>query len=158
MADGLPLWNFRMWCGVVGWCAVTNPVGRYRKRSWTGSCVTACGHRPRVSPRAGDSWCWTTRPMSPGSAMSYWDIDTGFTSLLMLLTAVDAGLGACFFVVGPRFTNEPYGLAISKQHPDFVRFVNAVLEQLRSDRQWAASYARWVGTPVPAPPPARYQG
>jgi nitroreductase len=27
----------------------------------------------------------------------YWDIDTGFASLLVLLTAVDAGLGACFF-------------------------------------------------------------
>jgi nitroreductase len=27
----------------------------------------------------------------------YWDIDTGFAALLMLLTAVDAGLGACFF-------------------------------------------------------------
>ena len=27
----------------------------------------------------------------------YWDIDAGFASLLMLLTAVDAGLGACFF-------------------------------------------------------------
>jgi nitroreductase len=27
----------------------------------------------------------------------YWDIDTGMASLLMLLTAVDAGLGACFF-------------------------------------------------------------
>jgi len=27
----------------------------------------------------------------------YWDIDTGMASLLVLLTAVDAGLGACFF-------------------------------------------------------------
>jgi nitroreductase len=27
----------------------------------------------------------------------YWDIDTGFATLLMLLTAVDRGLGACFF-------------------------------------------------------------
>ena len=27
----------------------------------------------------------------------YWDIDTGFAAMLMLLTAVDAGLGACFF-------------------------------------------------------------
>jgi polar amino acid transport system substrate-binding protein len=60
-------------------------------------------------------------------------------------------------IVGPRFTNEPYGLAISKQHPDLVRFVNAVLERLRGNGQWAASYARWVGTPVPAPPPARYK-
>ena len=27
----------------------------------------------------------------------YWDIDAGFAALLMLLSAVDAGLGACFF-------------------------------------------------------------
>jgi nitroreductase len=27
----------------------------------------------------------------------YWDIDAGFASLLVLLTAVDEGLGACFF-------------------------------------------------------------
>jgi len=59
-------------------------------------------------------------------------------------------------LIGPRLTDEPYGLAISKQHPDFVAFVNAVLQQLRTDGQWAASYARWVGTPVPAPPPAQY--
>ena len=32
---------------------------------------------------------WWTAP--------YWDIDTGFASLLMMLTAVDEGLGACFF-------------------------------------------------------------
>ncbi len=31
----------------------------------------------------------------------YWDIDTGFATLLMLLTAVDEGLGACFFGI-PR--------------------------------------------------------
>ena len=31
----------------------------------------------------------------------YWDIDAGFASLLMLLTAVDEGLGACFFGVPP---------------------------------------------------------
>jgi polar amino acid transport system substrate-binding protein len=60
-------------------------------------------------------------------------------------------------IVGPRFTSEPYGLAISQQHPDFVRFVNAVLQQLRTDGQWAASYTHWVGTPVPAPPPAHYK-
>jgi polar amino acid transport system substrate-binding protein len=60
-------------------------------------------------------------------------------------------------IVGPVFTSEPYGLAISKQHPDFVRFVNAVLQQMRTDGQWAASYAHWVGTPVPAPPPAQYK-
>jgi nitroreductase len=32
----------------------------------------------------------------------YWDIDTGFASLLMLLTAVDLGLGALFFGIFPE--------------------------------------------------------
>jgi nitroreductase len=33
----------------------------------------------------------------------YWDIDTGMAALLMLLTAVDEGLGACFFGIHPEF-------------------------------------------------------
>jgi nitroreductase len=43
----------------------------------------------------------------------YWDIDTGFASLLMLLGAVDAGLGACFFGIPPdRFAayREAFGV------------------------------------------------
>lgn len=32
----------------------------------------------------------------------YWDIDAGMASLLMLLTAVDEGLGACFFGIPPE--------------------------------------------------------
>jgi nitroreductase len=31
----------------------------------------------------------------------YWDIDTGMATLLMLLTAVDEGLSACFFGIQP---------------------------------------------------------
>jgi polar amino acid transport system substrate-binding protein len=61
-------------------------------------------------------------------------------------------------LVGPPLTDEPYGLAISKQHTDFVRFVNAVLQQLRTNGRWAASYLKWIGTPVPAPPAAHYAG
>jgi polar amino acid transport system substrate-binding protein len=60
-------------------------------------------------------------------------------------------------IVGPAFEDEPYGLAISNQHPDFVRFVNAVLAQMRADGQWADSYRHWVGGTVPAPPRAQYQ-
>jgi hypothetical protein len=31
----------------------------------------------------------------------YWDVDTGMATLLMLLTAVDEGLAACFFGIQP---------------------------------------------------------
>ena len=59
-------------------------------------------------------------------------------------------------IVGPPLASQPYGLAISKQHPEFERFVNAVLAQEVADGDWAASYAHWVGTPVPRPPIAQY--
>ncbi len=34
----------------------------------------------------------------------YWHIDAGFAALMMLLTAVDEGLGACFFGIPPERT------------------------------------------------------
>jgi nitroreductase len=43
---------------------------------------------------------WTDRDESRWP-VPYWHIDTGFASLLLLLSAVDAGLGACFFGVPP---------------------------------------------------------
>jgi nitroreductase len=59
----------------------------------------------------------------------YWDIDTGFAALLMLLTAVDSGLGALFFGIfkvdafrsafGVPDTHMPIGaLAIGWPRPD----------------------------------------
>ncbi|MGN6301362.1 MAG: nitroreductase family protein [Angustibacter sp.] len=41
---------------------------------------------------------WTDRDEARWP-VPYWDVDTGMAALLMLLTAVDAGLGACFFGV-----------------------------------------------------------
>ncbi len=35
-------------------------------------------------------------------AVPYWDIDTGMAALMILLTAVDQGLGACFFGAPPE--------------------------------------------------------
>ena len=44
---------------------------------------------------------WTDRSESHWPA-PYWDIDTGMAAMLMLLTAVDAGLGALFFGIPPE--------------------------------------------------------
>ena len=44
---------------------------------------------------------WTDRNESRWP-VPYWDVDTGMASLLILLTAVDEGLGACFFGVPPE--------------------------------------------------------
>jgi nitroreductase len=52
---------------------------------------------------------WTDRDESRWP-VPYWDIDTGMASLLMLLTAVDEGLGGCFFGIPapaiPSFRSE----------------------------------------------------
>lgn len=61
-------------------------------------------------------------------------------------------------LVGPAFTEEPHGLAIARPNTDFVRYTNAVLEQLRANGTWKRLYERWMGQfgPAPTPPPARY--
>lgn len=44
---------------------------------------------------------WTDR--DPGRwPVPYWDVDTGMAALLVLLTAVEEGLGGCFFGVPPE--------------------------------------------------------
>ena len=44
---------------------------------------------------------WTDRSEAHWPA-PYWDIDTGMAAMLILLTAVDAGLGALFFGIPPQ--------------------------------------------------------
>jgi polar amino acid transport system substrate-binding protein len=62
-------------------------------------------------------------------------------------------------LTGPPLQDEPYGLAISKAHPDFVRFVNAVLAADRANGQWAKSYRTWVSATAPLPTwPIDYKG
>jgi polar amino acid transport system substrate-binding protein len=63
-------------------------------------------------------------------------------------------------LLGPGFTDEQHGIAISKNAPDLVRFVNAVLERMRTDGTWTDLYKQWfvpgLGPTVPAPPAPNY--
>jgi nitroreductase len=53
----------------------------------------------------------------------YWDIDTSFASLLILLTAVDEGLGACFFGI-PKERIDAYRRAFDV--PEQFRPIGAI--------------------------------
>lgn len=70
------------------------------------------------------------------------DAITGDDTVLAGLAAQDP------YAVVPQqeaFTAEPYGIAVNQDNVDLVRFVNAVLEQMRADGDWQASYDRWLG-------------
>jgi polar amino acid transport system substrate-binding protein len=57
------------------------------------------------------------------------------------------------------FTEEPYGLGFNKADVDFVRFVNARLEEMRASGEWTKIYNRWLRDALgsaPAPPIAVY--
>jgi polar amino acid transport system substrate-binding protein len=74
-------------------------------------------------------------------------------TILAGLAAQDANV----HLVGDRFTSEPYGLAIAQESQDFVRFVNGVLDRMRADGTWARIYTKWLGSPAPQPPAAKYK-
>jgi polar amino acid transport system substrate-binding protein len=61
-------------------------------------------------------------------------------------------------IVGDRFTEENYGIGVPKENEDMVRFVNAVLENVRGGA-WQDSYAKWLGTKLGGgtPPPVQYK-
>jgi polar amino acid transport system substrate-binding protein len=52
------------------------------------------------------------------------------------------------------FTAEPYGLGFNDKDVDFVRFVNARLDEMRDNGEWTRVYNRWLrGSLGPAPKP-----
>jgi len=66
-------------------------------------------------------------------------------------------------IVGGRLTDENYGLGLPPGHDDWVRYVNGVLENVRSSGRWGQIYDAHLLGPMesinpttPAPPPAVY--
>jgi polar amino acid transport system substrate-binding protein len=47
-----------------------------------------------------------------------------------------------------------YGAAMKQGRPEFVKFVNGVIQNLKSSGRWMEIYTRNIGMAAPAPPPA----
>lgn len=75
--------------------------------------------------------------------------------ILAGMTALDPQL----MVVGEPMAPTDYGVGVSKQSPDLVRFVNGILERGRATGELQAIYSRWFADfgPVPEPGAAAYR-
>ena len=83
------------------------------------------------------------------------DAITGDDTVLAGLAAQDPYA----VVVGDAFTSEPYGVGVAPDQVDLVRFVNAVLEERRTDGAWTESYDTWLAATLgaaPEPPEPQY--
>lgn len=50
-------------------------------------------------------------------------------------------------LVGPYFSDEPYGIGVKKERPEFVVFINSVIADMIADGRWAEFYEEHI-TPV----------
>jgi polar amino acid transport system substrate-binding protein len=57
-------------------------------------------------------------------------------------------------------TSEPYGIGVNRDRKDLVRYVNRVLDTVKADGRWKASYDRWFlpNLKVEAQPPQSVYG
>lgn len=114
------------------------------------SIVNVIASRPKVVPYAVPQRTDCLVALQQGKV----DAISSDDAILLGFAAQDPNLK----LIGPGFSPQPYGMAINKAHPDFVRFVNGVLARMRADGTWRRIYHRWLGlfASTPAPPPLDY--
>jgi polar amino acid transport system substrate-binding protein len=65
-------------------------------------------------------------------------------------------------IVGDRFTPEPYGIGLPPEQGDWVRYVNGVLDEVRTSGRWRELYDRYLAGPLndpdAQPPQPQYDG
>jgi polar amino acid transport system substrate-binding protein len=64
-------------------------------------------------------------------------------------------------ILDPEDTVSHYGIAINRQHPEFTRFVNGVLEEIIANGRWQAMATQWLVIElgldaVPVPPEQKH--
>lgn len=106
-------------------------------------------HPAKLVPVQVDNWSDCLIMLQQGQVAAVSTDDT----ILAGMVAQDPNVK----MVGPRFTEEPYGIGIPKANVDMVRFVNGVLAKSIADGAWQGSYGKWLGSTgeqAQAPTPA----
>lgn len=152
--------NMTMTCGRwqdIGFSAEYYRSGQklmVRKGSGITDLKTLAGQRV-CAPR-GTSTLTQIRDLAPDAELVPADTHTGCLVLFQqgkvdAITGDDtvlAGLAAQDpygeVLPGEAFTDEPYGVGVPADQVDMARFVNGVLERMRADGRWQASYDRWL--------------
>ena len=92
------------------WRATTEPEGLEDPDEWLTGMMRApvvivpCSNKSAYLRRYAEADKGWTDQDEARWPMPFWDMDTAMASLLILQTAVDEGLGACFFGVPPAHT------------------------------------------------------
>lgn len=104
----------------------------------------------RVSVLGVTNWTDCLAALQQGTV----DAISGDDPILYGLVAQDRNLA----VVGESIGTGGYAVGIAKGNPDLVRFVNGVLERIRSDGTWQRIYDQRLGVigPTQGPPAPRY--
>lgn len=111
------------------------------------SIKTITDHPAKLVPVQVDNWSDCLIMLQQGQVAAVSTDDT----ILAGMVAQDPNVQ----MVGPRITEEPYGIGIPKNNIDMVKFVNGVLERSISNGDWQRSYDKWLGsTGVSSSPPA----
>jgi polar amino acid transport system substrate-binding protein len=102
----------------------------------------------------GENWNDCLVRLQQGGA----DASVGDDTIMLGLHAQDRDTE----LVGDKLSYEPYGLEISKNRPDLVRFVNASLQRIRQDGTWLDLFNTYLAphlptTTIPKIPPATYR-
>ncbi|WP_432562202.1 glutamate ABC transporter substrate-binding protein [Kineococcus sp. SYSU DK003] len=76
----------------------------------------------------------------------------------VILTGLVANSDGAFKLVGEQFTEEPYGIGITKGDTAFCEFINTTLQEMSEDgsyeEAWNATAGQYEGTEVPTLPAA----
>ncbi len=145
------------------WEATVDPTALAAPDRWLAGMLTApvlvvpCSSRAAYLDRyARPDKGWGDRDPARWS-MPYWHLDTAMAALLVLLTAVDEGLGACFFgipvervdaacsALGIPTTYDPIGV-VALGHPDpATRTTGSPTRRARRPLDEVVHRGRWQG-------------